>query len=1287
MKEFLKWFGIAKTSVEVRDRINKNNLNLAVYATALVIVIEISLALEQLAKSIMSNFSDISAISLVLLHLYMFAVSYFLEKVAADYAFKGIYHRKRASISIYLFSTSVGIYAALLTTYGFAMPNAIMVFSVLLIVSLCLFVMRPVYIVCFIATIFTGIFINIGAADRNFDVLSLALIRKLVILEAIAVLLVSVSRFYFSYNAAKEHIKLERMTKCDWLTGLLNRQMMQIRFSKEMFTEPFRGMIMMADMDDFQFFNDLYGAEQADKVLQEVAGILVAEFGEDNVYRFGGDEYLVSWPCDDNHLNEHMMRSKMNRFMQRVSKYAKEWDCLDLTISAGYVFGEAADTEQIRSMKRQANRNLITAKRIGKNQAVGEPYRVDMREEDFQKEAQRVYKATDLDTLTGLPNMVNFRNYAERLIYRMEQEKRHDQCILYFDIENFKSYNQNYGFQMGDQLLKNIANKLSQVFSDGLVSRFSSDHFIVLTSSDNIVDRIKEVHEFVHAYQRNMRLEIKAGIYVLKESGNEIGNAMDRAKMALGLIKKRYDSDYMFYDSSMEKEREKKQYIVDHMEEAMAKGWIKVYYQPVVRTLTGEICGVEALSRWEDPIRGKISPADFVEVLEEAHLIHFLDTFVLEQVCKTYTSLHTEKIFLQPVSINLSRYDFQLSNIYDMVNDIVESYDMPKDLIHIEITESALTEDPDLLREQIKRFHDGGYQVWMDDFGSGYSSLNTLKDFHFDVLKLDMVFLKNFDTNPKVPLIISSIISMVKYMGIQTLAEGVETKEQAEFLRAVGCEKMQGYLFGIPMSQKTITRMNEEIPFRTEHPTQREYLDQVGRINMLSANPLGEMDGWEYNNPVPMGIIEFKNNHLEYLNYNLAFRNYIGNVGFVSVKDVENQINDPNFEAYDMVRKEIEYCLKTGRESKLTLVRNNEETSAYCKLIAKNDFENKAAFLITGTDRLMMKADELNMGSLENEAMMLWLSTRGLAEILGYESYDELLENTYNFEVDLTENRVINFYFGSDRLILAAAKEASGTYEEVVVQIVDGLTEDPDKREKMKMFYDRSRLINAFHKGIQYGNTENELEWDGQKQWLHTNYQVRENEDGHLMASFLVYNIGQFRQSEDQMWRMANTDALTGLFNRYFAENKIKNILESRPATRHCVMIQIDLDNFKTINDTYGHECGDNALVAAAKTLNEIFPGQAIVSRTGGDEFLIFIEECQESDVMFFLEKLMGGTTFRYGEDNVHFTYSVGYTIIPEQADEYEIAMKNADVAMYASKEKGKGCYSKFKETMKKQWR
>ena len=719
----------------------------------------------------------------------------------------------------------------------------------------------------------------------------------------------------------------------------------------------------------------------------------------------------------------------------------------------------------------------------------------------------------------------------------------------------------------------------------------------------------------------------------------------------------------------------------------MAKGWIKVFYQPVVRTLTGEICGVEALARWEDPLRGKISPADFIEVLEEAHLIHYLDLYILEKVCKTFTTIKSENLFKQPASINLSRYDFQLSNIYEQVNEIVESYEVPKDLIHIEITESALTDDPAFLRQQIKKFHDGGYQVWMDDFGSGYSSLNTLKDFKFDVLKLDMVFLKNFDTNPKVPLIISSIINMAKYMGIQTLAEGVETREQAEFLRAVGCEKMQGFLFGIPMSRQTIAKMNEEIPFKTENPSSREYLDKVGRINMLSSNPLDEMNGWEYNNPVPMGIIEYSNGYVKYMNCNRAFRNYVGSMGFVSVKEVEKNVNDPETDLYEGIRQELDYCLRTGKEHKLTFVYKKAMVSTYCKLIAKDEENGKVAFLISVADRLISRQDEVGADSLDRDAVLLWLSTRGLAEILGYEGYDDLLSNTYNFEIDLTEDEATNFYFGADFIALKAIREATGTYTELVDQIVDGLTADPKKREKMKKFYDRERLMEEYKQGIQYGNTEDELDWDGKRHWLHTNYQLRETEDGHLHASFLVYNIGQFRQTEHRMWQLANTDPLTGLFNRYFAETKIHSVLETITGDRTCALIQIDLDDFKSINDSNGHECGDAALITVARYMMEVFPGQAIISRTGGDEFLVFIEKCEETDVKKYLDKLIEGTTCYYGGKKLQLAFSVGYTLIPDQAIQYEEAVRNADAAMYESKSRGKGCYTKFEERMLKQWK
>lgn len=230
-------------------------------------------------------------------------------------------------------------------------------------------------------------------------------------------------------------------------------------------------------------------------------------------------------------------------------------------------------------------------------------------------------------------------------------------------------------------------------------------------------------------------------------------------------------------------------YIIQNFDRALDNHWIQVYYQPVVRSMTRTVCGAEALVRWIDPDKGMISPGQFIPVLEETEKICRLDLYVFHQVCRHYREVtdHGEETI--PVSVNLSRVDFTHGNLVADIDRISRKYGVPREFTHVEITESAFVENIDNVNPYIEKFHELGYQVWMDDFGSGYSSLGVLQKYSFDVIKIDMSFLRNF--NAKSKTIITAIVKMAKEIGIQTLAEGVETEEQFLFLKNIGCEKIQ----------------------------------------------------------------------------------------------------------------------------------------------------------------------------------------------------------------------------------------------------------------------------------------------------------------------------------------------------------------------------------------------------------------------------------------------------------------------------------------------------------------
>ena len=330
----------------------------------------------------------------------------------------------------------------------------------------------------------------------------------------------------------------------------------------------------------------------------------------------------------------------------------------------------------------------------------------------------------------------------------------------------------------------------------------------------------------------------------------------------------------------------KNRIILERFKTALALKYIQPYYQPVIRTSTRQLCSFEALSRWIDPEIGTIFPDEFIPVLEREGLIHLLDAEILRQVCARIRSSIASGETPVPVSVNLSRLDFTLCDIFSVADDIVSDYQIPHDFIYFEITESVMAEQKDLLTGIVNQFRSAGYQIWMDDFGSAYSSLNALKEFTFDELKLDMSFLRPFNLRSK--RIVTAIVRMAKAIDVHTLSEGVETEEQFAYLRDVGCEKVQGYYFGKPMPyDKAIANIREK-GISIELPQDRHFYDEIGKIDYLSAVPFMKRE--EYNaidtarqlNSISLALVEFSDEAFRVLFYNTAFEETARSAGMFS---------------------------------------------------------------------------------------------------------------------------------------------------------------------------------------------------------------------------------------------------------------------------------------------------------------------------------------------------------------------------------------------------------------------
>ncbi len=642
------------------------------------------------------------------------------------------------------------------------------------------------------------------------------------------------------------------------------------------------------------------------------------------------------------------------------------------------------------------------------------------------------------DKLTGLYNLTG----ALAALQDNAKSENGYSVIIYLNVMNFKAFNQQYGFAGGNEFLKGMAGEIQSIFSDELNARTGGDQFIILSrslSEKEIDDKLRLLRAAAHDHGRGLLMRIKAGVYITTGEENDPVVMVDRAKTACDDIIRVYDKDVNYYDDELKKKNELKQYVIDNFEDAFKKRYFKVYYQKEVRALTGKVCGYEALARWLDPKHGMISPAIFVEVLESVHLVHKLDMYIIEQVCEDLKQDIEYGLAIEPVSVNLSRLDFELCDIKAEIDKCRERFDIPAHLLNIEITESAIASGEAFLGEQIKRFRDAGYQVWMDDFGAGYSSLNNLKIYDFDVLKIDMNFLSSFESNKRSKVILATIVNMAKELGMHTLAEGVETQEQYDFLRRIGCEKLQGYLFGKPKPLDEFIKPDDFSFDNCEDIRYMKYFSKIGDINFLGTTPLREKNMEVFNN-VPIAIVEVENDKLSYLYSNSAYSMGLNAVGINSVLDAEQKDGKttlPEIRAFVEAAKKAERAYNS--RSELDFVVNGHLMNVKVRFIAREG--DKAAFVTVSRD----------------------LSASGNDKQLS-ESIQVAMAHVFNqyFRVDLydEDGTVENIFLNADQLAVADVENNAIK----AVEIYSNMYLFPEDRERFRKFYDISTVIDRVRK-------------------------------------------------------------------------------------------------------------------------------------------------------------------------------------------------------------------------------
>ncbi len=359
------------------------------------------------------------------------------------------------------------------------------------------------------------------------------------------------------------------------------------------------------------------------------------------------------------------------------------------------------------------------------------------------------------DHLTGLPSMSHFLELAEIRTQRLREEGK-SPAILFTDLAGMKFFNRKNGFEQGDELLRGIARILSNEFGAENCSRFGQDHFAVIADASGLEAKLRRIFRECRELRGGSSLPIRIGIYLENELDPvDIATACDRAKYACDINRRTAVSEYRYFSETMLKDAQTSQYIIHSIDRAIREQWIQVYYQPIVRAVTGRVCDEEALARWIDPEKGMLSPADFIPVLEESRLIWKLDLYVVDQVIEKIRTMETAGLPIVPQSVNLSRTDFDSLDIVEEIRKRVDDAGIERSKLTIEVTESVVGMDFEFMKEQIERFRSLGFQVWMDDFGSGYSSLDVLQNIRFDLIKFDMRFMQRFFDGPESRIILT----------------------------------------------------------------------------------------------------------------------------------------------------------------------------------------------------------------------------------------------------------------------------------------------------------------------------------------------------------------------------------------------------------------------------------------------------------------------------------------------------------------------------------------------------
>ena len=597
---------------------------------------------------------------------------------------------------------------------------------------------------------------------------------------------------------------------------------------------------------------------------------------------FGDPELHQPVHVMDSFLRDGVLREDMERFSGALLRFAEGNEALDVVYRIrGTDSGARMIHAQGKHLHAEDGNSIACIWFMDEGEYSEEAHAGETRISRVMNRAlheESILHAARYDNLTGLPNLTWFFQLYENGKNRISGQGGHA-ALMYMDLKGMKYFNHRNGFAEGDRLLKAFAETLTRIFGRENCSHISADRFAAVAPEEEAESRIRQLFAETEKMNGGKTLPVLVGIYGTSFEDVPVSNAYDRAKISCDTIRSSSASAFRVYSRELRDTVRRQQYIVTNFERALSEKWIKVYYQPIVRSANEKVCDEEALARWIDPAEGLLPPEKFIPYLEEAGLIHRLDLYVLDQVLEKIRLQQEKGMNIVPHSINLSRVDFDVCDIVEEIRKRVDGAGICRDRITIEITESVVARDFEFMKNQVARFQELGFAVWMDDFGAGYSSLDVLQSIRFDLIKFDMSFLRKLDEGESGKIILTEMMKLAGALNVATICEGVETEEHVRFLQEIGCSRLQGYYFSPPIPLEEIFaryREGREIGF--EDTEASSYFETIGRVNLYD---IGMIAGLEENpfqhafNTLPMAVLEIQGKTVRFVRSNPSYREFM----------------------------------------------------------------------------------------------------------------------------------------------------------------------------------------------------------------------------------------------------------------------------------------------------------------------------------------------------------------------------------------------------------------------------